>query len=112
MDSNQHAIITEFIKLNENNKHSFLLLTKYIFELQTQYNFNLLNTQQGQYENIFKNYSSTNFNSHNYYIISQMYEKYELFLQIKKCINKITKITTLNSILNKLLINQEEKKYF
>jgi len=43
MDSNQHAIITELSKINDNNKHSFLFLTKYIIELQTQNKFNLLN---------------------------------------------------------------------
>ena len=112
MDSNQHAIITDFSKINDNNKHSFLFLTKYIIELQTQNKFNLLNIQQGHYENIFNNYPSIEFNPNNYYIITQLYKHYELFLEIKKCISKTTKIKTLNSTLNKYFVNKEEKDYF
>lgn len=112
MDNNHHAIISEITNLNENNKHSFLLLTKYILEIQKQQNFYLLNIQQGDYENIFNNYPSIEFNPNNYYIISQLYKHYELFLEIKKCISKITKIKNLNSTLNKYFVNKEEKVYF
>tara|TARA_Y100000389_G_scaffold185668_1_gene205297 strand:- start:1296 stop:1643 length:348 start_codon:yes stop_codon:yes gene_type:complete len=111
MDSNQHAIITELSKINDNNKHSFLFLTKYIIELQTQNKFNLLNIQQGHYENIFNNYPSIEFNPNNYHIISQLYKHYELFLEIKKCISKTTKIKNLNPTLNKYFVNKEEKVY-
>ena len=112
MESNQHAIITEFLKINDNNKHSFLFLTKYIIELQRQNKFNLLNIQQAYDENIFDNYPSIEFNPNNYYIITQLYKNYELFSEIKKCISKTTKIKTLNSILNKYFVNKEEKNYF
>jgi hypothetical protein len=47
MDNNDHAIISEITSLNKNNKHSFLLLTKYILEIQKQYNLDLLNIQHG-----------------------------------------------------------------
>jgi hypothetical protein len=112
MDNNQHAIITELSKFNDNNKHSFLYLTKYIIELQNQNKFNLLNIQQGPYENIFNNYPLIEFNPNNYYIIAQLYKHYDLFLEIKKCISKTTKFKNLNSTLNKYFVNKEEKDYF
>jgi hypothetical protein len=45
----------------------------------------------GHYENIFNNYPSIDINPNNYYIISQLYKHYKLFLEIKKCISKTTK---------------------
>lgn len=77
-----------------------------------QNKFNLLNIQQWHYENIFNNYPSIEFNPNNYYIITQLCKHYELFLEIKKCINKTTKNKTLNSTLNKYFVNKEEKDYF
>ena len=112
MDNNDHAIISEITSLNKNNKHSFLLLTKYILEIQKQYNLDLLNIQHGHYENIFNNYPSIDINPNNYYIISQLYKHYKLFLEIKKCISKTTKFKTLSSTLNTYFVNKEEKVYF
>ncbi len=96
--------------MDDNNKKCFLFLTKHIIELQKQNKFNILNIQQGHYENIFNNNPSIEPN--NYYIIHDLYKHHELFLEINKCISKTVKIKKLNLTLNKYIVGEEEKVYF
>lgn len=107
-----YAITKSFIKLNNDNKKSFLLLTKLIIELQTKNNFNLLNLQNSLSLDILRNYPYFEFNNNNYYIIFQLYQNYNLFSEIIKLTNNITKNNKLNLLFNKYIENTKEKEYF
>jgi hypothetical protein len=116
MDNDQYAIIKTFSSLKENDKIKLILLTKCLIEVQNNNNFNILDTQNCPLLNILQNYSLLDISSNNYSVIAQLYKKYDLFLEIKKIINKTTKIKNLNSIFKNYLENSDNfdclKKFF
>ena len=83
-------------------------MTKYIVELQQQNKFNILN-EWGYAENMLANYPCLDIRSNDYSHIAQLYKNAELFVEIKKCINRKIKINKLNKTLNKYLPSKEER---
>ena len=111
-DNNIHAIRTDFTNLNDYDIYKFLLLTKKIIELQTEYKFKLIDLRNNsQYESCFINFPScVEPSMKNGDIISKIYKTYELFEKILKLIN-IKKNVKLSSIFKKYL-NANEYKIF
>ena len=113
MDNEEYFITTQLSNLNENNKHGFLLLTKYIIKLQQQGKFNVLNMEHEHTVNMFANYPAADIGPHNYRDIYRLYEQAELFEEIKKGINKKTKINKkLSPILRNYIEDTEEQDNF
>jgi hypothetical protein len=114
MDSNEQAIRSEFIKMNKNVRKYFLLITRYIIEMQEKNKFNLLKNVQ-QYGQIFRDYPFIDFNVDEFNSLNALYflyREYELFLEIKKYTKKTIKVEYLNSTLDKYLATVEEKNNF
>jgi hypothetical protein len=98
MNNDQYAISQSFSLLK--TKYSFLLLTKCIFEFQNKFNLNILNKQ---HENDIQQCQLSNPELPSY--ISQTFNNFYLFSEIKSLLDKTSKIKNLKSkpnILNKL----------
>jgi hypothetical protein len=85
-----------------------LLLTKQIFDFQNEHGFELLHSNS---ESCLQNvvYPNVNITPTEYF---KIYQKYDLFVEIKKCIKKLSFLKKLNPVLNKYLENAEEKEQF
>ena len=104
-NSNQYAIEKSYNAFNDANKTSFLLLTKYMFEIQEKIGFDLLNIENEGNELMFQNYPALNeIQDTN---ISQIYQEYDLFLEIKKCVKRTSKFNKIPLKLNNYLTNVE-----
>jgi hypothetical protein len=110
MNSDDHAIRQDLKLLNDNNNKSFLLLTKSIIDMQTQKLFNLLNVSPEQSSATIFNTPISVLELDKFYIISQMYKQHNIFNEIKKYINKTTKIKKLSPLLNNLFESADETK--
>jgi hypothetical protein len=108
-DSDDYAIKKDLKLLNNKNNNSFLLLTKYIIDMQIQNRFNLLNIQSDQQNDNIFNSPIVKLDAEKYYIISQIYKQYNIFNEVKKYITKTTKIKKLSPIINNLLESIDEK---
>ncbi len=108
-DSHTHAICNVFESLSNEKKHSFLLLTKRILELQLGHDFSFINEPT---TDALNEYPSVAFDSSKYYLIPEIYQKYNIFLDIKSLINKTTKIKKLNPKLSAFFESKEDQALF
>jgi hypothetical protein len=103
MNSQHYAITQNFTLLNPASKDKFLLLTKYLFK----YEF----IQHEEHQNAIEVYPT---NSVEPTILAEIYQTYDLYLEIKKYTNKTSKLNNLTSILkkNQSVYNKENIKEF
>jgi hypothetical protein len=109
-NNDEHAITAKFKTFNKSKKISFFWLTKFMYILQENKKFNLLNFQ-GHSCNFLQNIENI-FDEQKYWFICDIYKKYEIFEEIVKYMTKTTKCKKMPRKLGTYLTNNEEKEYF
>lgn len=105
MNSNHYAISSEYGKMKSDNKHLFLLLTKELLVLQRENNFEMLHDVPNTFDNYFTNGTEISDT-----IICEVYQKHNIFSEIKKMVTKTGKIGKMPKVFSDYLQSDESIK--